>query len=357
MQSRSRRSAVLALLILFAAVLPVWAGANLNEVGALLVYPLIVGSAGQETLVTVTNAGPSAVVAHVAYINGDPTPIQQGGAGYCYECDFDLPLSGSDTETLVITDTATGIAIEAEDLNLSLSCPFPYGMIVISLEDLSGNVLTENVLFGEEVVIDYGLGTAYSIPAIPFQGGNGGNSDRSFRFDDQEYAKFPRVVAADFLAPDLEPGGVTADLALFTLNFDRQFPPLVDCSVTGYDADEHPFSSSFQMGCWGMIGLCEVSPEFCYPNLGLFGNLDTHGWLLLNCRVDRDANGTFDANGGVHGAILQTASSGADIRRNTPGAGTMSTTDAWARLLAQSVTTGDSVTLLLGGGAGTPGLD
>ena len=355
MQSRSRRTAVLALLL--AVAIPALAGTSLNEVGALLVYPVIIGTAGQETFVTVTNAGPSAVVAHVAYINGDTTPIDDGGAGYCYECDFDLPLSGSDTETLVITDTPTGIAIQAEDLGLSLSCPFPYGMIVVSLEDTDGNVLTENVLVGEEVVVNYALGTTYSIPAISFQGGNGGNSDRVYAFNDQEYTKFPRVVAADYLAPDLEQGGITADLVVFTLGFDRQFPPVVDCGVVGYDADENPFSSSFRFGCWSMIGLCEISPEFCYPNLGVFGNLDTHGWLLLNCRVDQDADGIFETGGGVHGAILQTASTGADIRRNTPGAGTMNSMDAWARLLAQSVTTGDAVTLLLGGGSSTPGLD
>ena len=357
MQSWSRRTAVLALLVPLAIASPVLAGTSLNEVGALLVYPIIIGSAVQETFVTVTNAGPAAVVAHVAYINGDTTPISEGGAGYCYECDFDLPLSGSDTETLVITKTPSGIAIQSEDLNLSLSCPFPYGMIVLSLEDVDGNVLTENVLLGEEVVVDYATGTTYSIPAISFQGGNGGNSDREFAFDDQEYSKLPRVVAADFLAPDLGQGGVTAELALFTLGFERQFPPVVDCDVVGFDADENAFSSSIQFGCWDVVGLCEISPEFCYPNLGLYGNLDTHGWLLLNCRVDQDADGSFDTDGGVHGAILQTAGTGADIRRNTPGAGSMSSTDAWARLLSQSVTTGDSVMLLLGGGISTPGLD
>jgi len=358
MNVRSRPLVLLALVSL-AAGIPALAGADLNEVGAVLVYPVIVGTAGQETFVTVTNAGSSAVVAHVAYINGDATPIDEGGAGYCYECDFDLPLTGGDTETLVITETETGIAIESEDSGLSLSCPFPFGMIVVTLEDAFGEAMTENVLLGEEVVVDYDRGTAYSIPAIPFQGSNGGNADRSLRFDDQEYAKMPRIVAADFLAPDLTSaaGDVTADLALFTLGFERQFPPVVDCGVVGYDANENAFSTSFQFGCWSMIGLCDISPEFCYPNLGLFGTLDTHGWMLLNCKVDQDADGEFDADGGVHGVLLQTAEIGADIRRNTPGAATMASNASWARLLAQSVTTGDPVTLTLSEQPGSPGLD
>ncbi len=58
-----------------------FAGADLNEVGALLVYPTIVATpgvnptaddslGGVETFVTITNAGPDDVVLHVSYING-----------------------------------------------------------------------------------------------------------------------------------------------------------------------------------------------------------------------------------------------------------------------------------------------
>ena len=36
---------------------------------------------------------------------------------------------------------------------------------------------------GEQVVVNDDLGSAYSFPAIPLQGGNGGNSDYLPRFD------------------------------------------------------------------------------------------------------------------------------------------------------------------------------
>jgi hypothetical protein len=353
--SRARLLAPLALALALGVPGALRAGTNLNEVGAVLVYPVVVGVPGQETFLTLTNAGASSVVAHISYINGDATPIGAGGAGYCQECDFDVLLSGNDTETFVIRSTANGIAVEAEDSSLSLSCPFPFGMVVVTLQNGAGETLTDNVLLGEEVVVDYEAGTAYSIAAIPFQGRNGGNGDRHLSFDDQEYGKLPRIVAANFIAPDLasQPNPVTAELVLFTPGFERQFPPLTDCSVTGYDADENPFSSSFQFGCWTAVDLCAISPEFCYPNLGLFGNFDNHGWLLLNCRVDQDRNGTFDAAGGVHGAILQTAAGESVLRRNDAGAPALTSAASWARLLHQSVTTGDPLTLILGGeGAG-----
>jgi hypothetical protein len=338
----------------------VYAGSDLNEVGAFLVYPTIVAVGldderaptsmrGVETFVTITNAGPEDVVAHVSYINGDVDDEVQ----YCYECDFEIPLTGNDTETLVITSGPGGTRIVAEDLFLNLSCPWPFGMLVVSLEDGEGGTLSDNVLLGEEVVVDYYAGAAFSIPAVPFQG-IASDGDREYEFDDSEYGKMPRIVAADFLAPDLDENA-SAVLSLFTLGFERQFPPLVDCSVIGFDAEEHPFSASFQFGCWTLFDLYDISPEFYYPNLGLFDQdpdgigPNTHGWLQLNCRVDSNplAADGFEANGGVHGAIIQMQGYGS---RLPAGSGDYINSSAlWARLLYQSVTTGDSVTLILEG--------
>jgi hypothetical protein len=327
---------------------------DLNEVGAFLVYPTIsnVGKAGHafgplnqvETFVTITNAGSAPVVAHVSYINGDSDSDQ-----YCYECDFEVPLTPNDTETLVITTGPGGIAIENEDNLVSMSCPWEYGMLVVALQDALGATITENVLLGEEVIVDYTTGSAVSIPAIPFQGLDGGDGDRVYSFDDAEYSSMPRIVAADFLAPRINDPAQATVLSLFTLGFERQFPPLTDCSVTGFDAREHPFSASFQFGCWGVADLCSISPEFCYPNLGLnaVGLQDTHGWLQLNCRVDSDPQSTngFDADGGVHGAIIDYRGAATTM---PAGSGTIfAGSAAWARLLYQSVTTGDAVTLLL----------
>jgi hypothetical protein len=344
------------------------AGTDLNEVGAFLVYPLVAAfsfgdvdwatgsenSSSVETFVTITNAGSDPVVAHVAYING------KRGSTYCYECDFDVPLTAKDTETLVVTHTYNGIVIESEDGTIARSCPHPYGFITVNLEDPdTGEILTENMLFGEEVVVEYDLGMALSLPAIPFQGElNGGtvtDEERSFNFDDTDYKKLPRVVAADFLAPDDDDyKGITGALALFTLGFRRQHPPNVDCSVIGYDAAENQFSRSFEFGCWTFESLCDLDPEFCYPNLSAgpcepYEDCDTHGWLQLNCSVDQNDDGEYEVDGGVHGAIVQAASYDAVIRKNNEYAQEFDGNAAWGRLLYQSVTGGDAVTLTLEG--------
>jgi hypothetical protein len=324
---------------------------DVGEVGALLVYPVVLAYPGHESLLTLTNTSSDSIVAHVAFIDGDAGTHQFPNSNYCSECDFDLPMTGNDTEILRVASTDDcGTLITAEDSALAISCPQSVGMIVVTLEDEQGRTLTDNVLLGAQVLVDYDRGTASAVPALAFQGGIG-NGDRSLEFNGSEYSSLPRVVGTGFLAPDAGAvGSVTADLALFTLGFDRQHPPLTDCSVTGFDADENPFSSSMQFGCWTLKSLSSMSPEFAYPNLGLVGNESSHGWLNLNCRVDEEADGNWDANGGVHGLIMQTMTPSGVVR--PPFNGVVATDAAWSRILSQSVTSGDSLTLLLSSGGG-----
>ena len=67
-------------------------------------------------------------------------------------------------------------------------------MIVVALEDEDGNTVTDNVLLGEEVIVNYTDGSAFSIPAIPFQG-NTGDGNREYKFDDAEYAKLEKPLS------------------------------------------------------------------------------------------------------------------------------------------------------------------
>ena len=175
---RSIKAVIAGLAIAMLCCTGVYAGTDLNEVGALLVFPTILAVSvdnprlpdsmrAVETFVTITNAGPDDVIAHISYINGD----WEDEVRYCYECDFQIPLTGNDTETLVVTYRDGGTHIVAEDLYLDLACPWPYGMLVVALEDEDGQAVTDNVLLGEEVIVNYRGGNAVSIPAIPPQGG------------------------------------------------------------------------------------------------------------------------------------------------------------------------------------------
>jgi hypothetical protein len=343
---RRIKTLVAGLAIAAAASFSAHAGIDLNEVGAFLVYPGVAafnfGTAQNlnppniETFLTITNTSSNSIIAHVSFINGN-----QWDPKYCYECDFDVPMTGLDTETLVLTSVNNTTQILNLDSGARRSCAQKIGFVTVDVEDADHNVLTDNILLGSEVVVDYANGTAQSVPAISVQG-ESGNGDRYFAFDGSEYRKFPSVVGADFLAPNVD-HSVEAALVLFTLGFDRQFPPLTDCSVIGFDAFESQFSNSFQFGCWTITPLCEIDPEFQYPYLGDAFDEQEHGWLQLTCTVyGTGSNGVIE--GGVHGAITQAAFDGAQLRHD-PAGPLMQGSAAWARILFQSGTVGDAMTL------------
>ena len=314
------------------------AGIDLNEVAAFLVYPgvaAIDGGLNVETFLTITNTSEDSIIAHVSFINGNPFDPK-----YCYECDFDVPMTGLDTETLVLVRVAGTTQIRNLDTGAIRSCAQYIGFVTVDVEDSNHNVLTDNILLGSEVVVDYTNGAALSVPAIAVQG-ESGNGDRYFAFDGSEYRKFPSVIGGDFIAPDVN-GPLNADLVLFTLAFDRQFPPLTDCSVIGFDAFENQFSNSFQFGCWTVAPLYQIDPEFAYPYLGANFENDDHGWLQLTCNVFGTGTNGIVA-GGVHGAIAQYADTGSRLRRDA-GAPALANAAAWARILFQSGTVGDAMT-------------
>jgi len=316
---------------------------DLNEVGAFLVYPgaaaFVNGGINIETFLTITNTSSASIIAHVSFINGNELDPR-----YCYECDFDVPMTGLDTETLVLTRNNNQTDIVNLDSGARRSCSQFIGFVTVDVEDAAHNVLTANVLLGEEVVVDYSNGAALSVEAVSIQGGTG-NGDRTFDFNDVEYRKFPSVLGADFLAPDYQAGPLFAHLVLFTLAFERGFVPLTDCSVTGFDAFEAQFSGSHQFGCWTVVPLDAISPEFAWPFLGNAFQNNDHGWLQLECTVFGNSS-LAEVDGGVHGAIVQYAATGAVLRRASLGPA-LANAAAWGRLLYQSGTVGDELTFIL----------
>ncbi len=331
---------IVAGLLMALALGNVQAGIDLNEVSAFLVFPGVVAAVnGQavnvETFLTITNTSALSINAHVAFINGIN----------CRECDFDVPMTGLDTETLVLIRQNNVTLITNLDTGATHTCSQFIGFVTVNVEDAAHNVLTDNILLGEEVVVDYANGAAFSVEAISIQG-DVGNGDRTFQFDGVEYRQFPSALGADFIAPDFQQGPLFAHLVLFTLAFDRGFVPLTDCSVIGFDAFESQFSESIQFGCWTVAALDDISPEFAWPFLGQAIQNNDHGWLQLECTVFGTGPNTT-ALGGVHGAIVQYARTGAVLRRNAPAGPALANAAAWGRLLYQSGTVGEATTLHL----------
>jgi hypothetical protein len=116
--------------------------------------------------------------------------------------------------------------------------------------------------------------------------------------------------------------------------------------VSWWDPGGNGLSTTVEFGCWGQIELGSISTVMEFPHLGMPGGKAEHGWFIVNCRIDRDDDGSFDTNGGVHGALWQLAPAGTVLRRNDSGPA-QATDASWGRLLVQSITTGDTCKLEL----------
>jgi hypothetical protein len=223
------------------------------------------------------------------------------------------------------------------------------GIFFVTLEDpVSGQTINSNQIFGDALVLDFGRGTAYSFDAISFQGRSlvAGVADRSYRFDNIEYAAFPSKLAANFLAPTETPiAGVTAELILFTLDgtVNSQFPPVAQVSVHFYNDDEMAHSAGHFFQCFDIVRLEAIDPRFLFPALGsqaghlvLTPQTVTYGNLAHDASFDPGpANVVGVRKPPVHGWLVQTIVGGFDVG----GAGlSMANDAAWARPLGQSQT-------------------
>ena len=353
---------------------------DLDEMAAALTLPVITGGQGPNTLKlslgeriladnaaitldTVTNGRSTPVLLRVDVISGDPTgPL---GGDRWQSDSFDCLLTGRETTTFLFIPNGAGSILYVE-----CSTPFATGgpfadnkflglraangvMFVAAADPATGKTVSEDLIFGDAVVVDIALGQAYSFGAIPFQAGNGyNNGNKVYSFDGQEYAKFPSVLATNFIAPDAAPASarINAELILFTLDGTTGNPtaPRVAVAGLGYNDDEVPFDFQWEFDCFDIVQLQDMSQNFAQTFLGsLSGHLQ-----LVPQPVGTPGTDVHDAQFGdgnnsrrrpVHGWIVQNVLTGQVVvlpgqpnvvqQANIPAA--MPGFAAWGRPLAQ----------------------
>ena len=298
----AKRIALVACIVMIGAG-ATYAGINSKEVGALLIYPEYWaetweenGGSNVDTYITITNDKSSPVNAHIEIIGGDE----------CDDCNFDLALTGFQSKRLWLnrelvnaTDYATVIydASDSTTPEIITACPEEHGFIVAILESPGvepRTTLGENMLHGDEVVLDLDAGTATQVGAIAVQGVGPNNGDRWLAFNNMEYAAFPSIVTANFWAPN---DYVDPHLILFNVNFTTGTFPVgnTSCTINYADAEENMDSRSFNFGCWVDVALADLAPGLNESILGT-----ANGFLWAAC------------DAGTHGALLTNTLSGHD---------------------------------------------
>ena len=299
---------------------------DLDEVGAALALPIVTGP-DTATEIVVTNAG-NATRLHLVVLSGDAEDRWQAQ-------NFDCEVTRNETTLFVFSsDGAGGSLLTYEclddngDSTLFEDVPLAAatGIFFVSLEDpVSGQTVNTNQIFGDAAVIDFGVGTAYSVGAIPFQGKSitAGVADRKYRFDNVEYSAFPSKLATNFLAPREDAEAVVdAELILFTLDGSTGSPPPppAQVSIKFYNDDEKVHSAGHAFDCFDIVALTQIDPRFAEPALGSeAGHLVLTPQTVTYPNLAHDA--TFSGAGNVlgvrkppvHGWLVQATNAFTDV--------------------------------------------
>jgi hypothetical protein len=418
-----KRYLIALLAAVFAAGL--WSGPSgaenldIDELASLLVLPVITGGdegnplkgtrgevilgsgtgGGQfaATIATVTNAGGSAIILKVDVISGDVQPINEPTKA-CQSDSLICALTARETTSFVFTPTdqeglsrldvecsriektpgnTPALIVTEPPVEISTYVNTQNGIMVVSAADpacaisgCQGEVMSNDVLFGDAIVVDAAAGQAYSFGAIPFQAGIGNNNgDKAYNFNGLEYNEFPAALATNFLAPGVDDGGnsVQAELILFTLDFQVGSQPLPRVNLSGWfwNDDEEKMNWQHRFDCFEIVPLGDLSPFAHYYGPGDprgLGSISGHVEIYVGSSGtgefdDHDrcfGNGDNIRNRGAHGWLVQNAVQGDVLPGDEPVPTTpavpVPNAAAWGRPLHQSTTdltpnSGDIVTL------------
>ena len=193
---------------------------DIEQLGAALALPFITGGAGVAgnddavTLTTITNGRNAPVTLLIDVINGDPSPSGE----LCSSLSVQCSLTGRETALFVFSPNGSGATLDVEctDLdsgnveNVAKSLDAQNGILFVAVADGGTSApISEDLLLGDAVVVDFEDDSAYAFGAIAFQAGSGQNDgNKVYRFDGVEYAQFPRSLVG---------GG--DEVILFTLDF------------------------------------------------------------------------------------------------------------------------------------------
>ena len=394
-----RKLNAVALATLLAAGLSASAGAsggsnlNLDEMASALALPIITGaysgndikgstgdvvitSQSAVTLATITNGKTAPVRLKLDLISGDPGSYH--GSDAWQSTSFECDLTGRETTTFAFIPPGAGnhgspgsggseLYVQCSDLNdndtegrpRALFTNVQNGVMFAAVADpVSGDVVSEDVIFGDAVVVDFVQGQAYSFEAVAFQAGQGqNNGDKVYHFDNQEYAKFPAVLASNFIAPSngIEKA-LSAELILITLDGGTGNVPTPRARLggLGFNDDEEFFDFQWEFDCFDIVALEDIDPNFEFRPPSVLGLGSMSGHLQLVPQPVATANDAHDAEygdgnnvrrRGVHGWIVQNVTDGSVLVvadnpiDGTPEIGSgIGGFAAWGRPLSQSTT-------------------
>jgi hypothetical protein len=333
----TKAAAVLAAPLAMTAVPASAQNLDLVEVGAALALPVItdlddfVGEGDMSwTSIIITNTSSTGIRLGFQVLSGDSEDDWNANS-------FDCPLSGNETTHFLIepnrdgTSTiyfecsvpgATSDSPSALNVKRTERVDAMNGVFFAFVQDAFGEVVSNDVLIGTATIVDFETETAYSVDAVPFQGGDilAQDGNRTFQFDGLEYAQFPSMLLTQFHAPDSK---VNAYLILFTLDGTTGAAPDVELKVDFWNDDELKRNADYDFDCFDIVALEDIDPRFRRESLG-----SSVGHLKITPKVasqedEARAHDIVHGDGNqvrrvpVHGWILQEILPGGQLRTSS----------------------------------------
>lgn len=216
--------------------------------GSLLLFPEFDHSAGQNTLLTVTNTNRDAqtgsIRVHFKYVSGVP------GATLCTEADRVELLTPGDTLTVLTSAHNPG--------------PFARGFVYIYAVNTATQAVSFDYLVGDALQIDSGKALQHDLSpltlrAVPAQGlATDLDADGLRDLNGLEYEGTPaKILVPRFLGQD---AAYQSELVLIGLSGGSQFTTLLDFLM--FNDNEEVFSGQYSFRCWQKAPLSSISAMF-----------------------------------------------------------------------------------------------
>jgi len=252
-----------------------------NQPGAIMVFPKVVSDANQDTIIQITNATGSRVLARCFYIDGADNPTTQEPLWVL--TDFQISLTMQQPAVWVAGEGLPAVPPDGRSRDLYPGPVPPVGDGFIGelrcvVVNESESPISVNALTGEATLINRVTGATRKYQGIAIPGLAGNNGDNTLLLNDIEYSSCPRVLLLNNLFTDaLDPilntaVRTTVSLVPCSMDLENTVPGTATVQLEVFNEFEQPSSFSLTVTCFADIELVDI-PIF---NVALQGTLAGH---------------------------------------------------------------------------------
>lgn len=260
-------SSLVIVLSLVALTAPGLAQMSSEQPGALLIFPRVVRSETEDTILQVSNTTGRAVNLRCFYTNGAPDPDTR--IPLCSVRDFQIRLTRQQPTSWVAGSGAPPSASDGrpEGLHPGPIPPLPDGFLGelrCVVVDAGESPESRNAVTGSATIVDRITGDARRYEALAARGLSGNDGDNTLLLDDAEYGACPRVLILNHFyeqAPDPVSGApIRTGISIIpcSANLERGEVGSSRVLLETFNEFEQRLSGSLDVSCYGWLTLTAI---------------------------------------------------------------------------------------------------